>query len=527
MSDNYANSYSIELELAVLATLWDGRTKEAPGIFLELLPRPEFFHNRNHQLIAQTIALMIGKGLRIDGLSIADALRQIRFLDAIPKGREGEFRFEDGVDIRDSIFAAIGPEYLGRIGEANPHSAGFRKNCELLADYHLQRQMIKTLAETLEKASAVDGRSKLMRVGDQVINDVSQIMGGAAVSATMDEAMAAVLRAHDAAQVKGKLQLATWGLASLDRTIPLTPGRMIVLSAAPGCGKTSLSLQTATATVTALGESTVAIINLEMPAEQLARILIGRTIKVSARNIENGWLTPAQRAAADTVRQAWEGTNLSVKGTAGKCTVDDTCAWIRQRYLRSRGRLRVVIVDYLQLIERANPRQTEYEVISQASKTLKRLALELNICVLVLSALARGGRASIRDGRTGALKANPEPRMEDLRGSGSIEGDADGIIFIWTEATEPSASMPVHLKVAKNRSGSEGTCEAMFDKANGQVFVDMIAPNQGATISADPADSSRKHHNHPPTPEEDKIAAAEASGASEHWGDSKAIGSIP
>ncbi len=172
------------------------------------------------------------------------------------------------------------------------------------------------------------------------------------------------------------------------------------------------------------------------------------------------------------------------------------CAWIRQRHVRSAGRLALVVIDYLQLID-AKGKQTEYDRISEASRALKRIANHLNVCVLLLSQFNRDGSKSERDA-SGRVKGNPEPRMQDLRGSGSIEQDADAVVFIWPPYEAETPDLPCTLKVAKNRAGAKPRIEAVFERGNGQMFREMS--------------SSRKHHAGEPKPSEDQYAkmAAEA-----------------
>ncbi len=174
-------------------------------------------------------------------------------------------------------------------------------------------------------------------------------------------------------------------------------------------------------------------------------------------------------------------------------------AWVRQRSLRSAGKLTLVVVDYLQILDAANPRQSPYDRISEATRALKQLALELRICVLVLSQISREGRKQIKNARTGAVQANPEPSLSDLAGSGSIEADADAVVFIWPPGIETGPSLNVELKVAKNRGGSEGSISAVFHRSAGQVFIE-VPPEEP---------ESRAHHAHEPDASEDKYATME------------------
>ncbi len=498
MTDLYANAHALELERDILAVIWLGRTADAVAIVMEACPTPEHFHDPRHQLIIRTVYLMAADGRKIDGLTIQDALGQLRFQDVVLDKSARSWSFQQGLDPADSLRMHVGYELMGLIGETAGHASGLRKNCETLAAYFRQREMIRTLDAHLQAVCANDGRTKAGIIGDRVINDVAQVLGGANVTQTMDEAMGEALKAHDAARLKGVARIASWGLEGLDRMAPLGAGDLVVLAAAPGFGKTSIALMAAIATYERLGPNTVAIVNMEQTPEQLATIRIGQEIKVSTKAIRAGALTVDQRTRADGVRAKWEGSGMAIK-SGGSCTIEDLISWIRQRYLRSGGRLSLVVVDYLQLIDRSNPRHSDYDTISQGSKRLKRIAGELRICVIALSALSRDGRKGVR-GRTGEVSAMPEPRKEDLRGSGNIEGDADLILLIWSQAVVIGPQVPVMIKVDKNRHGDVGTVHAIFERMNGQVFRETILAAQTPVA---PEDSSRIHHNHPPDESED------------------------
>ncbi len=522
MTDPYANAYSAEIERAVLTVLFDGRHPEAVPMLTEMCPSVDHFYVPRHRMIIKTVFLMALTGMRVDGVTITEGLKQIRFVDAMEK-KDQAWSFQQGLDPKDSLLMHVGFELLGEIGQAMGSWAGYRTNCERLAEYRTQRELIRVLAEQLEAASATDGRSKAGKIGDAAINALSQTLGGSSATMTLDEAMGSALRLHDAAKSKGKAVVATWGLDGLNRLLPLRSGRLIVLAADTGCGKTSLALQAAVASSAHLGAGSVAIISREMPPEELATIILGRSITggVSIRAIESGWLNPTQRAEAVEIQKRWEGSSLAIKSTAGRCTIEDATAWIRQRFLRSQGRLSLVVVDYLQLIDASNPRQQTYDRISGVSRMLKALANELRICVVLLSQLNREGTKATRD-RKGEITAKPEPRKQDLQGSGSIEQDADSIVFIWTQTIVDGPQIVVNIKVDKNRGGPCGSIDAIFDKANGQTFRETIGPmltktepTRATGEPVRPEDSSRAHHNHPPIPAEDKYAAMEAAAISE------------
>jgi replicative DNA helicase len=138
--------------------------------------------------------------------------------------------------------------------------------------------------------------------------------------------------------------------------------------------------------------------------------------------------------------------------------------------LESKGSLRFVVVDYLQLLQVSNQKASEYERISEISRTLKIIARELRIPILALSQMSR-------DSEKGA--GAREPRLSDLRGSGSIEQDADAVIFIHRVDEGSSDNRQVKIIVAKNRFGPTGDMSMTFQPskmrfAEGAVAQDAV-----------------------------------------------------
>lgn len=294
-------------------------------------------------------------------------------------------------------------------------------------------------------------------------------LGDCLESAIATAELSASLRAN------GQSNPCSWGVPALDLLCPLRPGMLVLLAAPPGCGKTSLALQCAAATAESGGKGSVALVSLEMTGEELATILAARELKISPSSIRD-W-TPAAANYADEIRRIaaeWrtsESMTVRDLGDGSKHTSASVSAWIRQRKTVSGGRLALGVVDYVGLLD-GEGRQTEQDKLSEATKTLKRTAMSLRLPVLCLSQMNREGRKAIRD-KNGAVTANPEPRPEDLRGSGSLEQDADAIVFIhFPEADRETSSPRGKIIVAKHRGGATGSIDVIFHRRH-QLFQDL------------------------------------------------------
>ena len=307
---------------------------------------------------------------------------------------------------------------------------------------------------------------------------------------------------HASLRERGQAPAATWGIPALDVLVPLRPGALVVLAAAPGVGKTSLMLQSSVACAKAGGRGAVAIAALEMTGSDLATIIAARHVGIAPAAIrERSPSVPTEawerlEALADQWRDASEILVRDSAASGDRITVTSVCAWLTQRR-RASPRMSLAMLDYLQLLDPTNPRQTEYDRINEATRTLKRAATSLRLPILCLSQMNRAGRAQLKD-KSGRVIGDPEPSLADLRGSGSIEQDADAVVFLHAlgEPNPTAASILVRATVAKNRAGPLGTLDLWFNRRQQTFEVARAAGSnvdsmvlRAARMSSAPQDS--------------------------------------
>lgn len=303
------------------------------------------------------------------------------------------------------------------------------------------------------------------RIVAHAIDRLASLQSGG-IGQSLGDHAAAMLAEADAYRAAGaESRRASWGLRPLDLLCPLRPGALIVLAAPPGAGKSSLALQAAAASGADPAAGQVGIVSLEMTGGELAAILAASRLRVAPVDIREGRLREEERREVDALVQGWQEAPALWVAEAGRVrfTAETVAAWARTRAQACAGRLSLLVIDYLQLIQAQDPRATEYATITEASRALKRLAMDLRVPVLALSQLSRRGREELRD-RAGRITGSPEPRLSDLRGSGSIEQDADAVVFIHTPG-EPQPHAPTiaaRITVAKNRAGPLGSIDAWF-----------------------------------------------------------------
>lgn len=227
---------------------------------------------------------------------------------------------------------------------------------------------------------------------------------------------------------------------------------LIILAARPSMGKTALALNIATEAASR-GNSTL-IFSLEMSRNQLNQRILSATSKIPATKIQQGILSDRERESLISHATNLENLKLHIDDTAGISLSD--LKMEARRVKREHG-LDLIVVDYLQLMQetRAENRQQE---VSAISRGLKALARELDIPIIALSQLSRAVE----------MRAEKKPQLSDLRDSGSIEQDADIVMFLYRqeyyEPEDADLANFAELIIAKNRNGACGTIKLHFSK---------------------------------------------------------------
>lgn len=245
------------------------------------------------------------------------------------------------------------------------------------------------------------------------------------------------------------------GLVDLDyRLKGIRRGKYIVIAATTGMGKTTLALNWADNFVLTApeGEKPVGlIISLEMSVEELHIKLLSVRTRIDSERIETGQLRDHERAALR--RAASDLACVPIDYVEGFSAVTASSILARvEKIKRKYGRINFLIVDYLQLLDADHKGDSEHVRLTEISRTLKRISVRYNIPVIVLSQL----------NRQWAQRANKDPELSDLRGSGSIEQDADVVIFIAPEDYSDPDNPGRRLLSRKVRGGKPGIDRAVF-----------------------------------------------------------------
>lgn len=356
-----------------------------------------------------------------------------------------------------AIIQLGGPGYLAGLTGTGAVLIGYKDFAQQISHLHQARLMSEALKEALEAVNDFSQPISPLAMASRVDEIVSRAMMAAAPTAAEAVSVASILQKaadhHD--DVRDGNVAPAWqvdDLPEINKALGggANPGDLIVLAGRPGMAKTATALKIANAFATA-GHG-VAFFSLEMSKEQLAQRQIadlcydGRQDDFTYRKLKEGGLTTAQRRHLDEVISRSKELPMFVDDRA-EVTVSDIIGRIRRlkRRFEARGApLRLVVIDYLGLIQASKTYAGQKtNEISEITRALKIAAKNLGVAILLLSQLSRA--VEMRD--------NKRPVLSDLRDSGSIEQDADAVLFLYRDEyyllqAEPDSSSSDAKKIA-------------------------------------------------------------------------------
>ena len=371
----------------------------------------------------------------------------------------------DVVTVSESLASAQkldyvgGLSYLGALVANVPTAANIRHYAQIVRDRSILRQLAATAGEIADTAYHPLGKSakevldqaeaKVLHIAEQGARGAQQVAAIGTLLASVVDRIETLYNRDDPSDVTG----VPTGFSDLDRmTSGLQPGDLVVVAGRPSMGKTALALNMGEHVALAAGLPVV-VFSMEMGATQLALRLIGSVGRLDQHKLRTGRL-----AAED-----WEKLTTALgRLNEAPILIDETPALnaieVRsraRRLMKSYGKLGLVIVDYLQLMQATTTGENRATEISEISRSMKSLAKELKVPVMALSQLNR----SLEQ------RPNKRPVMSDLRESGAIEQDADVILFIYRDEVynpETQDKGVAEIIIGKQRNGPIGTVRLTF-----------------------------------------------------------------
>ncbi len=417
---------SLEAEQAVLGAIISDN-EVAIRIVSDL--SEDDFYAKNHKTIFAQIQKLSKDNKPIDIVMLASSL-----------DREGLLSQVGGVTTLDELVDSI------------PSTANVDYYVNILNMNSLRRRLIRECRGVIDKSYEEEDAEKVVAYAESQIYNVAEKKDSSSllhVSNTTVEVMERIEKAYSESGSQGGLKV---GFKNLDEaTNGFMPGQMIVLAARPGCGKTSFVMNmVANIASRKDSEEVVAVFNLEMSAGELVMRLISNIAGLDSRDLANGLENK------DSLDKVWLAQDILQRSNV---YIDDTAAITTEQIMSKcrrlkmqKGRLDLVVIDYLQLITPSDSKKSKLDSVSDISRFVKILAKELKVPVIILSQMSRG--IEQRDDK--------EPKLSDLRDSGAIEQDADIVAFLTDgDFNVDAGNAAIRFMIAKHRNGS--VCDLYFE----------------------------------------------------------------
>ncbi len=386
--------FSAEAEQAVLgAIIIDNAMFDN---VLDYVKSADYFYISLHKIIFEAMQEMMNFGRAIDFVTLLDILKQ-------------NSAFEE----------ATGKPYLVDLVNNCPAPSNAAAYAQIVADKYKLRRLITASREIIDDATAAaDDPTVLLDSAEQRIFDIrsGSEKGG------LERLSAVLLQTFDRLDSLNRdadesVRPVSTGIGDLDRVITgLNRSDLIILAARPGMGKTSFALNIAR-NVACQSKKTVAFFSLEMSKEQLASRLLSSEALVGGTKLRSGKLTDEEWTRLVPASDILKNADMYIDDTPGI-----TITEMKSRLRRLR-QLDLVVVDYLQLMSSTRRIESRVNEISEITRSLKIMAKELNVPVITLSQLSRASEQ----------RPDHRPQLSDLRDSGSIEQDADIVLFLYRE----------------------------------------------------------------------------------------------
>jgi len=421
----------IEAEKAVLGSMM--KSRDAVDDVIDFLV-PEDFYLIEHQEIFRTMYEMARKSIAIDLTTLYSELKSRKTSDMVGGMTYISKLMDDAIVFSNAKYYAASVANKSKLRQLikeadNIKDSAYTKELAPEEILDVAEQRIMEIAHKTQKRNYED-------INDIIVEDIKEI--------------------QELEKNKGKLPGVETGFKKVDEILGgLHRTDLIILAARPGVGKTAFALNIAEHAAS-VGNK-VLIFSLEMSTTQLGQRLLSMSANVPLSNIRSGNITQADWDSISDAQDSFEKVDLAVDESSGITPIEmkNKC----RRFKAERGGLDLVIIDYLQLMSMGGYKgDNRVNEISAITRSIKIMAKELDCAVVLLSQLSRAAEQ-----RTGH-----KPQMSDLRESGSIEQDADVIIFLKRDDyyeddkenepanVDPSTGLTCQVNIAKHRNGSTG-----------------------------------------------------------------------
>lgn len=379
------------------------------------------------------------------------------------------------IEKKNPINSVGGIEYLSDVIDSVVSASNVDSYISIIREKSLRRNLIK-VCESIENSARDESSSAndVIEHAEKQIFSVTKARKASEFKTAAEVVKSTRIQLENLAKNNQEVTGIATGFYDFDKlTSGLHPNELIIIAARPAMGKTAFALNIATNAAISSGKS-VAIFNLEMGAEQLMFRMISALGAVEGNKLKTGRLTHDDWKKVNEAMSELADAPIFIEDTPG-ITIGEIRAKCRRLASQGNG-LGLIVIDYLQLISGGpgygNNRQQE---VSDISRSLKTMAMELGVPVIALAQLSRSVEG----------RENKRPIMSDLRESGSIEQDADIVTFLYrddyynkTTIEENNVSLS-ELIIGKHRNGATGTIELLFEKniSNFRNYIKNVQEN--------------------------------------------------
>ena len=359
---------------------------------------------------------------------------------------------------RNGLLANVGGlAYLGELANNTPSTSNIKAYANIVSERSVLRRLILATNDIAQKSYNPNGADvkEILDFAEKLVFDIAQNdrqreVGFSPIQGLLTEAINRIEELYESGTA---LTGISTGFSDLDNlTSGLQRSDLIVIAGRPSMGKTSLAMNIAESAILDSKRPT-AVFSLEMPGQQLAMRMLSSLGRINAHSVRTGQLSsedwPRVTSAVGLLNEA----PLFIDDTAALTPLELRSR--ARRLMREENELGLIIVDYLQLMQSSESTENRAIEVANITRSLKVLAKELNVPVVVLSQLNRGLEQ----------RPNKRPVMSDLRESGAIEQDADVIFFIYRDEVynEDSADKgTAEVIIGKQRNGPTGTVRLTF-----------------------------------------------------------------
>lgn len=435
--------HNLEAEQSVLGSMF--LSKYAAEKCMESLQK-ELFYSEAHGRIFQAMSDLVEAGKALDITTLTAELDRKKWLSQVG-----------------------GVEYISELVNIVPSAANIDQYIAIVEENAIKRRLIEEATQIVTDGyQSTEQLSDLLDRAEMKILNVVKTRKGTEFRSIQDVLFKAQQDLEKLAQTKGEVTGLSTGFYDIDKlTSGLHPNELIIIAARPAMGKTAFAVNLAM-NVAMNQDKAVALFNMEMSAEQLAMRMLASAGQIDQNKLKTGRLEHNDWKRVNEAISRLADSNLFIDDTPGM-TIGEIRAKCR-RLASSENGLSMVVIDYLQLIngsaKYAGQRQQE---VSEISRSLKTMAMELGIPVIALAQLSRSVEG----------REDKRPLLSDLRESGSIEQDADIVAFLYRddyynkEAAIDENTSKSEFIVSKHRSGPTATIELIF-RRNTATFVNYV-----------------------------------------------------